>query len=124
MEGMAQAWAPTTAEGPGIIVVTEISPSSDSSDIVSGPDANRQRGKVLTDHAIVILATVKGLIMAMLITTIIDASFIQTMIVAITSATVSGAFLLISTTMNSKRTDQKVEEVREHVAQDVRDGES
>lgn len=63
----------------------------------------------------VAVAIVKGAIMATLLQTIIAPSFLQTLAVAVSSATVSGVFLLIATHMNIQRTARPVEEVKQIV---------
>ncbi len=61
------------------------------------------------------LVTVKGVIIAAVLRTIIAPPFLQTLAVAVCSATVSGVFLLIATHMNTRRNARPVERVKELV---------
>lgn len=70
------------------------------------------KGEPVTGKAIAVLSGIKGLFMAVILTTVLTPTFWQTLIVAVSSASVSGMFLLISTHLNSRKTDSKVEEVK------------
>lgn len=69
----------------------------------------------MTDRTIVLIAGLKGTLMAWVIIAIAETTFLQGLITAICSAFVSGSFLLISTHMTAKRTDMKLEQAKKDI---------
>jgi len=69
----------------------------------------------MSNQAIAGLATVKGIIMAIILFGVAETTFVQGTITAVLSACVSGTFLLLSVHITSKKTGEKVEEVGKKV---------
>lgn len=62
-----------------------------------------------------LLAGIKGVVMAAVILAVASTSFAQALAVAACSATITGAALIISTWLQNRHTTSKVEAVRERV---------
>jgi cell division protein FtsL len=69
----------------------------------------------MTHNTIIALAAIKGLAMSLTLTVIAETTFLQTLATAIVSAVISGTFLLVSVHMNTRRTDDKIEKVKEKI---------
>lgn len=59
----------------------------------------------------IIAAAVKGTIMAALILGIAETTFIQSFILAVSSASITGGFLVLASYIQAKHTGEKVDEV-------------
>jgi hypothetical protein len=76
-----------------------------------------ERGMIfgMSHQTIILMAAVKGIIMAVVLTVIAETTFLQGLATAILSAAVSGTFLLISVHMTTRRTEEKIERVKEKI---------
>lgn len=61
------------------------------------------------------LAVVKGIMMMIVITTLANTGFIESLAVAACSAIITGTFLVISNILVTKRTGEKVEDLKTKV---------
>lgn len=65
------------------------------------------------------LAVIKGLIMAAVIVGVAETSFLQSLVVAVCSASVSGLFLLFATHLQAKRTQRQLDETKDQLSTKV-----
>lgn len=69
----------------------------------------------MSHQTIIIMASIKGIVMAIVLGAIAETTFIQGIATAVVSACVSGTFLLISVHMTGRRTENKIEKVKEKI---------
>lgn len=61
------------------------------------------------------LAGIKGLLMMVIITSLAETSFWNSLAIAVCSATITGIFLVVASILGSKHTTEKVDELKDKV---------
>lgn len=69
----------------------------------------------MTQKIILSISLAKGAAISAIIVGLAETTFFQSLAIAVSSAIVSGSFLLISTRLTVKKTEEKVENVQQKV---------
>lgn len=75
----------------------------------------------MTSHIMIAICVTKGILMMLVITSLANAGFLQSLAIAICSATITGIFLVISTVAGSRHTSQKVDELTNKIETQAED---